>query len=1261
MERQLNVTDALGYLDRVKVEFRDLPDVYNAFLGDYERVQGADVTIDTPGVIERVSHLFRGQPELIEGFNTFLPQGYHIQCTGSDSNYVTVTSPGGGSHTIATGPPPSQIQPPPQQQPPPPLLPQQQMAPPQDIGSTAVEYVYKIKQRCSPEVYREFRDLLQQIQNQELDPENDELTRRIWYLFAHDLDLRRDFKVFIPNMQWPPPGVPEDSPAKIAAWAKAKKKEGKEKDEAKRAAKEQRRARKQAEAAAAASQRHRKDKTRGDRERDGGERDSRRSTHHRGDPSNRHQGSNHHRTSHARHSAATDPLLSQLPTTTTVYAPKTQPHANFFERVRKSLPSREVYNEFLKLINLFTQGDIIGYHSKSGGRDEADGLLGTRPEIVELPIANEPPISRISVGSYRRLPDSATQASCSGRDEMCKSVLNDVWVLHSTFHSGEDDTAAIPSTSHINKRTNDTTTTATSSSSSTPAYPIQHFANIRQNPYLDALHRSEEERHEYGFHIDAIARTIAMLEPIHNKIMSLGTMEERMAFRVKGGFGVGTGTGSSGGMSNGVNGAAGAGGGGGGGSGPGVGINGGQGVQSQMANQAKPIHQRIIRKIYGAEDGNKVLQAMTSQPALTIPIVLERLKQREREWKHAQSEWNKVWRLMDEINYPRSLDYMALTSSSFTFGAGGRDGSLLGGYSVSGGGVNSYGNGWKGKDRKAWSTFGLVREIEIVKEERAVSKARFGSGIAVANGWKSENVVVAAITPNGNRGAGRQKVPADTLQTIHLLLFSFLDRTPVTQIPKEEKRKIETFLKGFALLFFNVDLFDLAAGTPADSNTDVDMDDASSGSGGSSSKRGGAVGSGAGSKRKAGGAASAAWSSNRGDLRKKLLKAEQAKSSPSGRKPRASSDNGARFLSGLVPSAPSEAGAGGVGIGGGRTVFWTDTTFYVLLRLIEVLYSRIKQFKDLSADAAQRHRMPTSDVRGDDMAVDGEGPPPTTSSTDATPPPPSASSSMGGKGKPSVPEEQYYEILLDSIEKLFDNEIEQTVFEDLVRGMYGVHHSYPIYTIDKLIGAIIKQVQVIFSSRFSDELLENLKALKKNPSDIDGKEKDKEENVYRIDWNPDTRTMTMQLATPGREDVDGSDAYVSLQRDRWQQYIDSYANDERTVDVPYEKMQTPFLKRNLPKPTPKLNTRLPNIITRDDYGVKICSRTYRMFSVNNGEDVLWRIRPSNVPQTEKTLAVERRRDEWFQNVKRDGKEKEMEVGGGREDGPLDEDAVVASS
>ena len=47
-------------------------------------------------MIDRVSNLFNGHPELIQGFNTFLPPGYHIECgTQDDPNAIRVTTPMG--------------------------------------------------------------------------------------------------------------------------------------------------------------------------------------------------------------------------------------------------------------------------------------------------------------------------------------------------------------------------------------------------------------------------------------------------------------------------------------------------------------------------------------------------------------------------------------------------------------------------------------------------------------------------------------------------------------------------------------------------------------------------------------------------------------------------------------------------------------------------------------------------------------------------------------------------------------------------------------------------------------------------------------------------------------------------------------------------------------------------------------------------------------------------------------------------------------
>jgi paired amphipathic helix protein Sin3a len=81
--QRLKVEDALSYLDQVKFKFGNQPQVYNDFLDIMKEFKSQ--SIDTPGVIARVSSLFRGHPELIVGFNTFLPPGYKIEVHSNDS------------------------------------------------------------------------------------------------------------------------------------------------------------------------------------------------------------------------------------------------------------------------------------------------------------------------------------------------------------------------------------------------------------------------------------------------------------------------------------------------------------------------------------------------------------------------------------------------------------------------------------------------------------------------------------------------------------------------------------------------------------------------------------------------------------------------------------------------------------------------------------------------------------------------------------------------------------------------------------------------------------------------------------------------------------------------------------------------------------------------------------------------------------------------------------------------------------------------
>jgi len=195
--------------------------------------------------------------------------------------------------------------------------------------------------------------------------------------------------------------------------------------------------------------------------------------------------------------------------------------------------------------------------------------------------------------------------------------------------------------------------------------------------------------------------------------------------------------------------------------------------------------------------------------------------------------------------------------------------------------------------------------------------------------------------------------------------------------------------------------------------------------------------------------------------------------------------------------------------------------------------------------------------------------------------------------------------LLQNCERLFDNEIEQTAFEDQMRFMFGIKDAFKIFTIDKLIGVIIKQVQLVFTDTKSQDLLEILKrdrgmASSTMQDQINNRRSAEkvlgpDENLFRIDWLTEPKCLTVQLI--GKDDSSYTDSEVLT--GRWQAYIDSYVANTSTEGVAQQKAKKPFLTRNLPKSLPE-----PDVIGCDALEIKICVRTYRLFYVSHTEDYL---------------------------------------------------------
>ncbi|KAL7901807.1 hypothetical protein HDV63DRAFT_376636 [Trichoderma sp. SZMC 28014] len=679
------LNDALTYLDQVKVQFHDQPDVYNRFLDIMKDFKSQ--AIDTPGVINRVSELFAGHPNLIQGFNTFLPPGYRIECgAGNDPNTIRVTTPmgttvqsiagrgpqpeghglavGGGQplfpergnqwqqrpqHNIESpeatfstpvqnganlfvqaatqsgafeGPGSHQQRNPSQMQgnAGPPGGPNARNAhtplPTSGPGAAnggaanpanmerrgpvefnhAISYVNKIKNRFQdkPEIYKQFLEILQTYQREQK-PIQD-VYAQVTTLFNSAPDLLEDFKQFLPESAGQaraPPGRPEDGAAAGSAHTpQPGLRDGQKMPPL------------GSFAPPVSAGKDTKKRSRTDKQTPTpGALLPEPPVATRIPPQNL-NGSKRPKLSHARGSGdagSIEPTLT--PVMPEPYPPRSSATSNqeeiaFFERVKKFLSNRSAMNEFLKLCNLFSQNII----DKNTLFHKGALFIGANPELMtfwkafvgvdsqDVVIDNRPapPFEKVSLSncrgygpSYRLLPKRERLKPCSGRDELCNSVLNDEWASHPTWASEDSG-----------------------------------FVAHRKNQFEEGLHRIEEERHDYDFNIEANLKCIQLLEPIAQQMLAMSPTE-REAFH----------------------------------------------MPSALAGQSTSIFKRICKKIYG-ERGIDVVNDMYTHPFDVIPVLLARMKQKDEEWRFSQREWEKVWHAQTHNMHLKSLDHMGILVKS---------------------------------------------------------------------------------------------------------------------------------------------------------------------------------------------------------------------------------------------------------------------------------------------------------------------------------------------------------------------------------------------------------------------------------------------------------------------------------------------------------------------------------------------------------------------------------------------------------------------
>ncbi|KII93988.1 hypothetical protein PLICRDRAFT_99544 [Plicaturopsis crispa FD-325 SS-3] len=1196
--RPLNVADALSYLDAVKVQFQDKPDVYNHFLDIMKDFKSQ--VIDTPGVIDRVSMLFHGNPLLIEGFNTFLPPGYHISISADprDPNMITVTTPSGtttqpsnafGQMARRAAEPPARDLATIASQFGPPLgsgsgsrsmtpnafhLTQMHSSAPFDNMSTgyaspgfpvsstnaaasflntlnnnnnraenrthgefnhAIQYLNKIKARYSddPNTYKQFLEILQAYQKEQRHLQDSQVYVQVQILFKDAPDLLGEFKDFLPEVLGvgsaasgtigilpQPSGMDTHGPS----WSKPEVglASDREKTNKRPAASKRRKRPVEPEIAPvppvkASSSRAKKAKH-----------------HHKPDPSP--PASIHTPPSPHAHLHPHGHVLSAQPSQ---QGPNAHPlHATgssgahdellFFDRAKRALEPQESWEEFLKLLNLFSRDiidgkvlvdkaqvflgdgellaqfrDLMGFPDKNLSSDQGPpGSVRTGPPeaLAALPADDG------QGPSYRRLPESEVHLACSGRDQLCRSVLNDEWVSHPTWASEE-----------------------------------AGFVTHKKNTFEDALHKSEEERYEYHVHIEALTRTIAVFEPLSIRIDEMSP-EERTAFRLGPDFG-----------------------------GPG-----------------KQIYHRIIKKIYGRDAGSEVIQALQESPGVSVPVVLARLKKKDEEWRRARRDWSRMWREVDAKNFYKSLDHQGIS--------------------------------FKANDKKAITAKHLVGDIESVKARQATERASRENPL---QHWA-----------HGSLGFQLEYGFDDTsvLQDSLKMVYSFLDHSHA-QYSLEERRSVETFLRSFVPLLctFPSGEFNDACG-PLDGAPDINAPASAGKSDGGGSHSGGIVAS---------------------DLRKKLLKTVQEKTV--GQEPNSTI---ASQAGSLTPESPRlstredepetsvfRANADDVWIranlSGEQAVsppmksrpIFVNTTYYTLLRLLQLLYSRLLMCKTIGeALAHDQHRNLLANPIAVDLGMDEPNGPPAVlaQAIDAL-----------GEGA-SANANVVYMYLLDACEKVFDNELDQATFEEHMRWFFG-NKAFHVFTLDKLITALVKQVQTVLSDNKCQELWtmmqdahsaetgtlsqrslrQSLIRYRREAERHAGSD----DHLYRVEWVRRLDLflkMRIQLLGVDDPSIEADRSEVN----RWQEYSESYAMCYETEWVPSSVSdKPPFLRRCLPAEDQ------PSAGAQGTSGlaIRISLGTYKLFYERGTEDVLLQAtRPTEgLQERVRRREEERRRSRWL--------------------------------
>ncbi|KAL3640139.1 hypothetical protein CASFOL_015107 [Castilleja foliolosa] len=590
--QKLTTSDALTYLKEVKDMFQDQRDKYDQFLDVMKDFKAQRV--DTAGVIGRVKELFNGHPNLILGFNTFLPKGYEITLTDEDE-----------------APPKRTVE-----------------------FEEAISFVNKIKKRFQNDdhVYKSFLDILNMYRKEH--KSITDVYQEVASLFDDQPDLLDEFTRFLPD-------TTGAASAHQASLGRHSFHRGDERSSImplmRQSSIDKQRSRRDKIAGSHGEQDLRAERPDVDddkivmklhkEQKKHSERDNR-------DKSHDNENNSMHRSSEKRKPARKVEDFggsSNLASIDDKDAWKSMYRKEFIfcEKVKERLCSIDDYQAFLKCLNIYSTEiitrkelqslvfDLLGkYPDLMDGFNEflercegIDGFLAgvmgkkslwsesNSSKVVKIEEKEKEPkregdggkekerynlkyweksIQELDLSncqrcspSYRLLPNDYPIPSASHRSELGAHVLNDHWV---SVTSGSED------------------------------YSFKH---MRRNQYEESLFRCEDDRFELDMLLESVSSTAKRAEELLNGITSNTIVSD----------------------------------------GP-----------IKVEDYFTALNLRCIERLYG-DHGLDVVDILRKNASLSLPVILIRLKQKQEEWTKCRLDFNKIWADIYSKNHYKSLDH----------------------------------------------------------------------------------------------------------------------------------------------------------------------------------------------------------------------------------------------------------------------------------------------------------------------------------------------------------------------------------------------------------------------------------------------------------------------------------------------------------------------------------------------------------------------------------------------------------------------------